>query len=423
MRQRIVGLSLTLPARRKAAPCDRTKILVTPLRNSFLSVPAPSVGSPESALADKEPRARRIRPAGSRDVAPRPAASLGHVPSLDGLRAFSFLLVFAAHAGLERFVPGGLGVTIFFFLSGYLITSLLRSEYARTGAINLRHFWLRRALRILPPFYLVLIAAIAGTLIFDPPGTLSTFGVAAQLLHVSNYWIAAHGYAGLPNGTGVYWSLAVEEHFYLLFPWLYIWMQQRGLSRRHQAFLLWGLCAAVLLWRCVLVFGWHPPSDRTYLASDTRIDSILFGCALAVWRNPVLDAPPLNERRWRVAWVPIALVVFLGCLLFRAPAFRETVRYSLQGIALTAFFTAVIRYPYWLPFRLLNSRVANFLGSLSYSLYLLHYAVIGATAAMMPALSPWVTAIVALGLSIVFATVIRIVVEEPCATLRRRLSA
>jgi len=82
--------------------------------------------------------------------------NIRHIPSLDGLRAVSFLLVFVGHAGLDRFVPGGLGVTIFFFLSGFLITTLMRNEYERTGGVNLRHFWLRRALRILPPFYLVL---------------------------------------------------------------------------------------------------------------------------------------------------------------------------------------------------------------------------------------------------------------------------
>ena len=352
----------------------------------------------------------------------RPPLSLGHVPSLDGLRAVSFLLVFTEHAGLGR-IPGGFGVTIFFFLSGYLITSLLRSEYARTATINLGHFWLRRGLRILPPFYLVLIAAIAGALVFDPPGTLSGSGVAAQLLHVSNYWIIGHGYGGLPDGTGVYWSLAVEEHFYLLFPWLYILMQKLSLSRRRQAFLLWGLCAAVLLWRCILVFHFGVPKDRTYLASDTRIDSILFGCALAVWRNPVLDAPLLDQRRWRAVWVPAALAVLVGCLLYRAPAFRETVRYSLQGIALTALFIAAIRYPHWLPFRLLNNRAAEFLGELSYSLYLLHFAVITTTERVLPGVSRWITAIIALGASIMLAMVIRTFIEEPCARIRRRLSA
>jgi peptidoglycan/LPS O-acetylase OafA/YrhL len=367
------------------------------------------------------PLAAPSAPSGA--AAPRPPASLGHVPSLDGLRAISFLFVFAAHAGLERFVPGGFGVTIFFFLSGYLITSLLRSEYARTGAINLRHFWLRRALRILPPFYLVLVAAIGAALVFDPPGSLSGSGVAAQLLHVSNYWIIRHGYGGLPNGTGVYWSLAVEEHFYLLFPWLFILMQRVGLSQRRQAFALWGLCAVVLLWRCILVFHFAAPSDRTYLASDTRIDSILFGCALAVWHNPILDAPELNERRWRTVWGPAALAVFLGCLLYRAPAFRETLRYSLQGIALTALFTAAIRYPHWLAFRILNNRPAEFLGELSYSLYLLHFTVITAIARVLPLVSPWITAILALGLSIVLAMVIRAFIEEPCARMRRRLSS
>lgn len=379
-----------------------------PVQKSSQSGPALPVGIP---------------PAPPRPAAVRPGANLGHVPSLDGLRAVSFLFVFAAHAGLERFVPGGFGVTVFFFLSGYLITSLLRSEHARTGAINLRHFWLRRALRILPPFYLVLVAAIAAALVFDPPGTLSRSGVAAQLLHVSNYWIIAHGYGGLPNGTGVYWSLAVEEHFYLLFPWLYLLMQRVGMSGRNQAFLLWGLCGVVLVWRCILVFHFAAPSDRTYLGSDTRIDSILFGCALAVWHNPVLDAPELNERRWQTVWGPAALAVFLGCLLYRAPAFRETIRYSLQGIALTALFTAAIRYPRWPPFRILNNRPAEFLGELSYSLYLLHFTIITATARVLPLVSPWITAILALGLSIALASVIRIVIEEPCARIRRRLSS
>src|SRR5229473_790790 len=85
------------------------------------------------------------------------------VPSLDGLRAFSFLLVFVAHAGLEGIVPGGFGVTVFFFLSGYLITTLMRQEFERYGDVSLKHFYLRRVLRILPPFYLVLIAATAAS--------------------------------------------------------------------------------------------------------------------------------------------------------------------------------------------------------------------------------------------------------------------
>ena len=109
-----------------------------------------------------------------------------HIPSLDGIRAVSFLLVFAAHTGLGRFVPGELGVTIFFFLSGYLITTLMRSEFERTSSVDLMYFWLRRALRILPPFYLVVLAATLVALILYPPGTVHGPSMAAELLFYAN---------------------------------------------------------------------------------------------------------------------------------------------------------------------------------------------------------------------------------------------
>ncbi len=99
-----------------------------------------------------------------------PAA--GYIPSLDGIRALSFLIVFAAHAGLERWIPGFFGLSVFFFLSGYLITTLLRVEWNRTGTVNLRQFYLRRALRILPPFYVVLAGASALTLFGALDGSL-----------------------------------------------------------------------------------------------------------------------------------------------------------------------------------------------------------------------------------------------------------
>ena len=83
------------------------------------------------------------------------AKSSGAIPSLDGIRAVSILIVFVAHLGYDNIVPGGLGVTVFFFLSGYLITTLLRRELAKNGAISLPQFYLRRVLRILPPLYLI----------------------------------------------------------------------------------------------------------------------------------------------------------------------------------------------------------------------------------------------------------------------------
>lgn len=348
--------------------------------------------------------------------------SIRHIPSLDGLRAVSFLLVFAAHAGLERFVPGGFGVTIFFFLSGFLITTLLRGEQERHGFINLKYFWLRRILRILPPFYVVLLASILISWIWDPPGTLYPPAVMSQFLQYTNYWVIEHGFPGQPRGTGVYWSLAVEEHFYLVFPWLYIVMQKARLGARSQALWIYGLCVIVLLWRLYLVSHAHVTLNRTYMASDTRVDSILFGCALAVWNNPVLDELRLNERRWKHLYTPLAFAVLVGCIFVRGYEFREAVRYSLQGMALTVLFIAAIRYSRWAAFAWLNTRVLTFIGLLSYSLYLLHLAVLMRIEDNLPWLNRPLQAALGLGLSIVLAYGIYIAIEKPAARLRRRLS-
>lgn len=347
--------------------------------------------------------------------------STRHIPSLDGLRAVSFLLVFVAHAGLERVVPGGFGVTVFFFLSGFLITTLLRSEFEKNGTINLRHFWLRRVLRILPPFYLVLAGAVLLSYAMDPPGTLSAPGLAAQALQYTNYWVIAHQYDGQPPGTGVYWSLAVEEHFYLAFPWLFIAMQRYRMSGRRQALCLWTLCALVLLWRVILVGKYHAPTVRTYMGSDTRIDSILFGCALAVWKNPVLDDVPLIERRWKYGYLPAAVLVLVACLYIRGDEFRETLRYSLQGAALTAVFIAAIRFSRWPLFALLNTRLMEFIGLLSYSLYLLHLAVIYGVARMLPSVGLIAQGALSLTIAVALAWLIYVSVEKPCARLRRKL--
>ena len=149
---------------------------------------------------------------GLKDGAKRAAGNNAawHIPSLDGIRALSFLMVFVAHAGLDAVVPGGFGVTVFFFLSGYLITTLLRVEYDQFGTVSLKNFYLRRILRIWPAFYLVLLLAVALTMLGLVEGSLRVAPLAAQALNVGNYWIIYHGVFGLPAGTGVYWSLAVE---------------------------------------------------------------------------------------------------------------------------------------------------------------------------------------------------------------------
>ena len=350
------------------------------------------------------------------------------IPSLDGLRAVAIGIVFLSHAGLSHVVPGLFGVTVFFFLSGYLITTLMRLECERTGGVNLRDFYLRRALRIFPPFYLVLglitLLAAQGWV----EGGFSWQAMAAQAGFISNYW-EIHG--GLqPAGTEVMWSLAVEEHFYLLFPLLYLGLRRLLPDRRHQFIALMSLCGLVLAWRMLLVHGWqaidlhngssHHP--RTCHGTDTRFDGLLFGCALAVWHNPALDAGGLPRRRLLFGLLPLSLVVLLGSFVLRDVAFRETWRYTVQGLALLPVFIAVIRHPDWFPFRFLNWPWVRHLGVLSYAFYLIHSLVLALLKAHLPASKLW-QGVIAFVLSLVLASLMHHCIEKPCARLKKRFAA
>ena len=345
------------------------------------------------------------------------------IASLDGIRAVSFLLVFLAHSGLENVVPGGLGVTTFFFLSGFLITTLMRQELAQTGQVNFKQFYLRRVLRILPPFYTVLVfsALLSSLGVLDGPPQARP--LLAQALHFANYWAVRHGTEGEVAGTGVYWSLAVEEHFYLLFPAIFVLLHRWLRTPRARALTLWAACLFILAWRCALVYGAGTAPDRTYMASDTRFDSILFGCALALVGNPALDSQTEASRaRWLRVFLPMGLLLMLGSLLLRDPRFRETFRYSLQGLALYPFFICAVRNPDWGPFRLLNNRLVRRVGALSYSLYLFHHVVLFGVRRWVP-VHPVFQSIVALCISLLLSEAIWRAIEKPCARLRKRLSA
>ncbi len=345
-----------------------------------------------------------------------------YIPSLDGIRAISFFLVFFAHAGLgATIIPGGFGVTIFFLLSGFLITTLLRLEFARYRRISLGSFYLRRVLRILPPMYVSLVLAL---LIYHagaghPPIPIA--GTLSQALQVSNYYQI---YAANPittPGTGVLWSLAVEEHFYLLFPVFYAWMCPR-FSASRQAFILLLLCAGALAWRCVLHFGLHADVLRTYYASDARFDSILLGCVFAVAANP-LTRDPMHERILKhMGWLlPLSLSVLLGAFLVRNDGFRETFRYTVQGLALIPPFIAAIHYRKSPVVRFLNLPFMRFLGVLSYSLYLCH-AIFLVSIEGLAGGSSFLTGAISLAAALCFATVVHYAIERPCTKIRKRFS-
>jgi peptidoglycan/LPS O-acetylase OafA/YrhL len=178
----------------------------------------------------------------------------------------------------------------------------------------------------------------------------------------------------------------------------------------------------IAVWRCILVFGLNAIEDRTYMGSDTRFDSIFFGCALAIGANPMLDPPRVSERIWKWLVMPAALIVLFITFQYRAPWFRETIRYSLQGIALTPVFITAMRFPGWLPYRLANIRLIAFVGVLSYVLYLVHQVILFAVGYQLPSLHAVPRAVLALLLSLVIAVAIHHFVEKPCARMRRRLT-
>jgi peptidoglycan/LPS O-acetylase OafA/YrhL len=336
----------------------------------------------------------------------------------------AFLFVFFAHAGLQHQIPGGFGVTTFFFLSGFLITSLMRLE-ARSGSVSLRHFYLRRIFRILPPFYIVLVLATVLALLGVVPadgGSLEARPLLALALHYGNYWFVFHGSDGVPAGTPVYWSLAVEEHFYLLFPLLFLLTRRLGFQDRRQAWLFWGLCAAILAWRSYLVVVVRVPTDRTYLASDTRFDSILFGCALAVGLNPVVDGPQGSDALWKRWLLPAGVALLLFTFVYRAEWFRESIRYTLQGIGLTPVFVTAMRFPGWGPFRPLNNKHVAFFGGLTYSLYLVHHIILYTLQFHFPGWHPVAVGLVAFALATGCALAMYHFVERPFARLRKRFS-
>jgi peptidoglycan/LPS O-acetylase OafA/YrhL len=346
------------------------------------------------------------------------------IPSLDGIRAISVLIVVLGHSGLEAFVPGGLGVTIFFFLSGYLITTLMLTEHERTGGINILNFYTRRVFRLMPPLLIALAIAYALTYAGMLAGGITSKGLTAQLLYFANYYGLFFDPGNtIPDGTGILWSLAVEEHFYIIYPLLMTLMLGIALPPRTMGALLGVGCLAVLAWRIHLVQSPHFVSDRTYYASDTRIDSIIFGCILAIVMNPRRQ-PNRSTAMSRVEWAALAAAVgaLLLTLLYRDVVFRETIRYDIQGLALMPLFYFAVRFSDNRLFQKLNLPWVVTLGTYSYAIYLIHYVVIRLIVKDVPAVAAksFIIFPTALLISIAYAAAIDRFVDPRFRQLRRK---
>jgi peptidoglycan/LPS O-acetylase OafA/YrhL len=349
------------------------------------------------------------------------AVAAFEIPSLDGIRAVSVLIVLLSHVGFGHIVPGGLGVTVFFFLSGYLITTLLVNEHAANGRIHIGHFYVRRFCRLAPPLVITLVLAYGLVLAGALPGGATWEGFFAQLLYFANYYdLFFSGGPNVPAGTGILWSLAVEEHFYIVYPLLLSALLGR-MSRRSVGWLLALACVAVLAWRYALTAGGDFSPNRIYYATDTRVDSILYGCLLALLANPIEGQRP-KDASPAVAWPLLAAGagLILVTLVYRDPQFRESLRYTLQGIALMPLFYFSIALRGSVLYQALNWPPLRRLGVYSYAIYLVHHVIVYLLETHVPALRAAPLMLMsALLLSIAFAALVDRYVDPTFRRIRK----
>jgi peptidoglycan/LPS O-acetylase OafA/YrhL len=336
------------------------------------------------------------------------------IPSLDGLRALSIALVLCAHlsgtAGSPH-LPGHLmagaavlGVRVFFVISGFLITSLLLAEIARTGTVSVRHFYLRRTLRIFPPFYVYVAAiAIAGALGWV---ALRDFDILAAVTYTTNYHHDRSWYLGHA------WSLAVEEQFYLLWPFLIKYLGVRRGARVALATII----AAPLL-RTALLIG--APSFRPGIGETfpTVADAIATGCLLACIRGR-LDASPrlLAFLSGPAFWVVPAVAV--ACAFVPSAKADALLGQTITNLGIAIAIERFVRFPTTAFARVLNARPIVFVGVLSYSLYLWQQPFLNRHTPI------WLTAFpVNIVLAFAAALVSYTLVERPALRLRARIEA
>jgi peptidoglycan/LPS O-acetylase OafA/YrhL len=296
----------------------------------------------------------------------RRGAPPSHLPTLDGWRAVAILAVLGCHAhwpwaAMNRLAPyGAMGVSVFFALSGFLITRRLMEEWRASGRIHLANFYIRRAFRILPPImvYLAAVSLLGFGLHLIP---MDRGQLAASLFFYRNYLTAP-----VTEGwyTGHFWSLAVEEHFYLLWPVLLWWA---GL-RRAQC-LAPSLALAVAVWRVADAhYDWvgrlNPALRGSVARTDYRLDILLFGCAVAlIWDDPRVQT--LARRMGGSLLAVAAAAAAVGCQVW-TPAGYLTMVAALMAL----LPAATVAKPQSWAGRILELPFLAWVGRISYSLYI-----------------------------------------------------
>jgi peptidoglycan/LPS O-acetylase OafA/YrhL len=316
---------------------------------------------------------------------PRPVAhGQRYVAGLDGIRAVAVLCVIAYHLNVPGAGGGMLGVGVFFTLSGYLITDLLLGHWRRYGDLGLGQFWLRRARRLLPALFVMLVAVSIYVALFDAEQLHAVRRqVVAAALYFGNWsTIAQQGsyFArfAMPLPLDHLWSLAIEEQFYLLWPWLLlvgIWVM-----RSRRGLVLLTLCgAAFSAW--LMGHLYHPGYDptRAYEGTDTRAFGLLIGAALAmVWSGRTPSSPRRAPAPGLLDLAGVVGLLGIFVLVWRTNAFSPFLYpygFVLLAVATAALVAAVVNPASSLG-SLLGWAPLRWIGVRSYGIYLWQWPVI-----------------------------------------------
>jgi peptidoglycan/LPS O-acetylase OafA/YrhL len=320
---------------------------------------------------------------------PKPTRSgQRYLPGLDGLRALAVLAVIAYHEQLGWAVGGLLGVGVFFTLSGYLITSLLLSQWSADGRLHLRDFWLSRARRLLPALFVMLAVVTAWVTVIDRARLPSLRGAVAAAATYSSNWYAIAAQQSYfarfapPGPLDHLWSLAVEEQFYLVWPSLLVLglfiLRKRGAGAAR--WLVLPTLAAAAASAVAMLLLYQPGLDptRVYEGTDTRASGLLIGAALAMAWAGRRTAGPTGRARLLLDGAGAAGLAVIGLMVWRVGEYSPFIYRG--GLVLLSVATAAVVAAAACPGsrvgRALGWRPLRWIGARSYGIYLWHYPVI-----------------------------------------------